>query len=123
EAPSLFGRNDRCEGPELLAILDVPIEPVPDSRRMRCGEDAPVTERARAKLQRSIHPTDNLPGGKIVGGHFDQLAFIDIIGREAIFIGQLNKVVGVDRWSPKGMIWKRSVRIAEANPVGVERGT
>ena len=65
-------RHDRRERPELLAILDVAIEPVAHLARVRRGEDAAMAERARAELGGAIHPADDAAGGELVRDPFDE---------------------------------------------------
>src|SRR5262249_60374761 len=65
-------RRYRRKGPELLAILDVAIEPVAHLDRVRRGQDAAMTERARPELGGAVHPTDAPARGEVAGDQRDQ---------------------------------------------------
>src|SRR2546423_3840421 len=66
-------RHRRSERPELLAKLDAAVQLVPHRGVARRGQDAAVTERARAELARAIHPADDAPGAQLVRDAREQL--------------------------------------------------
>ncbi len=68
--------HDRCERPELLAILDVAVEAIPHFGRVRRGKDTAVAESTRPELESALHPADDAAGGEIVGDPIDQFRVV-----------------------------------------------
>src|SRR4030095_3745191 len=71
-----FDRYDWREGAELVAELDVAIEPVAHLRGGGRRQDAAMTERARTEFERTIHPPHDTAGCQVVGGLTDQRVLV-----------------------------------------------
>src|SRR5260370_34794341 len=89
--------------------------------RVRRGEDTAVTERARAELEGAVHPPYNTTCGEIVRNLTDQPIVIELIDEMSVFSCQPSQFTSVYSRAPERMIGRLAVRIAEVDPVRVER--
>ena len=121
-AISKLDRNDGRERTELLAILDLAIDPVAHLRVVRRGQNAAMAERARAEFERTLHPADDASCHQIVRGLFDQRPFIEFVDELTVFAGDARKLGAVHGRAPEWMIGDIAVSVAEVNAVGVQRG-
>src|SRR5579862_4440134 len=115
-------RRDRRERPELLAILDLAVEAVACLNRVRRGENAAMAEGAGAELRGAVHPADDAAGGELVGDALDQLSLAKLFDLLPVFSRRPRQLVAVHRRPPERMIRHVAIRIAEIDPVRVERG-
>ena len=116
-------RHGRRERPELLAVLDVAIEPVAHLGVVRRGEDAAVAERARAELGGAVHPADDAAGGELVARCVRCSAVVArrLSTARPSSRADARQLLGVDRRTPERMIGHVAVGVPEVDAVGVER--
>ena len=116
-----LGGRHGCKGPELLAVLDVPIEPIAHLARVRRGQNAPVAKSARAELRGAIHPADDAAGGELIRDPFDQHRVVQLLDELVVLTRRLRQFPAVHRRPPERMIGHIAVGVAEENPIGIQR--
>ena len=80
-----FGSDNRRERPELLAMLDVAVEPIAHADRVRRGEQTAMAQRARPVLAGAVHPADDAVGGEIGRDPLDERAVVELVDMLIVF--------------------------------------
>ena len=108
--------------PEVLAPLDVAVQPIAHLLRLRRREQAAMPERARAELGRALHPADDPVGGEIVGDPRQQRLVAEFLDQLVVLAGGSREVSRINGRTPERMVGHGAIGILEVDPVGVERG-
>ena len=107
-------RRNRRKRPELLAVLDVAIEPVAHLGRVRRGQNTAMAERARPELGGAVHPADDTAGDQLVRDPLDQRTLVELFDVLAILARRPRQLTRVHRRPPERMVGHV--------PIGVARG-
>src|SRR5438445_407051 len=98
------------------------VDPAPQKRGVAL--DGSVDDRSPTELGLTLHATDDAPAIDLGGDAKDQRPVVaDTLEGQPILLGEATKLVGLDRWTPEGMVGAGSIGVLKVHPVGQEGRT